>query len=128
MRVKHKVVLQVSEDTAEKNKLFSTDETLAIVTVDGYARAVSGMMQVAATLTESVPLGDVVAPKGLYLKADAACTIKINGSVTGIAMVPGNSTSGATAKLFIEATITAVTVTAGAAALNLTYCLWGDSA
>ena len=128
MRVRHKVILQVSEDANLKNLLFETDETLAEVTINGYARACSGMMNVAAAGTESVPIGDVDAPKGLYLKADAACTIKINGSADGIALVPGNTTVGSTAKLFIEATITAVSVTAGVAALNLTFACWGDSA
>lgn len=127
MRVKHKVILQVAEDAALKNKLFDTDETLAEVIINTYARSCSGIMHVAALGTEAVPLGDVDAPKGLYLKADAACVININGSTDDIALVPGNTTAGATAKLFIEATITSVSVTA-VAALNLTYCLWGDSA
>ena len=128
MRVKHKVMLTVGDDAELKDKLFATDETLAEVVADGFTRVNSGRMHVDATETETVPRGDVTAIKGVFLKANQDCTVKLNGGVEPIALTRSSTLTAATAKLFMEAALTGVAVTAGATAVDLVFCIWGDPA
>jgi len=126
MRVKHKVIVQVARDADMKNTLFSTDETLAEVIADGFDRSVTGLLHVAATVTESVPLGDVDVPKGLYLEVDQDCQVAINGSADLIQLRKSSTASSVPAKLFLEADISSLAITAGATAVNGAFCVWGD--
>ena len=127
MRIKHKLVVNVGDDAALKDKLFSTDEDLAEVVIDNYQRQVSGKMYIQAAAVENVPLGDVDAAKGVFLKVDQDVTIKLNGGATVLQLRKASELADATAKMFLEADITAVEVTAPAGAdVNAVYCVWGD--
>lgn len=126
MRIKHKVTVRIAEDTLMKNLLFGPDDVLSEITVDDYVRQVSGLIAITAAGSEDLPLGDVTAVKGLYLRTDSDCVLKLNGGIETIQMrVP---TNGTYAKLFIEADITGVNITADAGGdLSGMFCAWGDT-
>ena len=136
LRVKHKLVVQISGDTAQKKKRFFLEEgTEQETDVASFDRSASGDLSIADTVTESLPFGDVTAARGLYLEVDKPCNVKINGSATSIPVIlapapSGGGTAAPTAKLFLEATLTAVTIenTDGSGAvLTGSFVLWGDT-
>jgi hypothetical protein len=123
MRLRHKVIVKTSRDAAQKNKQFWPDEDLAEIVTDNYARQVNGDLNIAASATENLPFGDVTLPKGLYLEVDQDVTVNLNGSADGIQLRRGD---GKTAKLFIEADLSQVTITAPTATVSGVFCIWGD--
>ncbi len=126
MRVKHTLLLTVAEDAELKSLLFERDSNLDQVILDGFDRVASGLLQINGGITESLSFGDVAAVKGLYLRVDQDLTVvKINGSADPITLT--KQTADSFAKLFMEATLSAVTITAPAG-LDVTgiYCVWGD--
>ena len=128
MRIKHKVNVRIWDDTTEYNALFAPDDTRAEVIISGYVRQTSGKFSIAATANENLALGDITAVKGLYLVVDQDCQVKINGDDQVIQLRKGATTTGTTAKFFIEADITAVNITAPAgSAVTGMYCVWGDT-
>ena len=126
MRIKHSVLLKIADDADMKDLLFSNDETLLQAIIDGYQRQASGKFFVTGGQTESIPLGDVSAVRGAYLKVNADCNLKINGGAN-IQLRKGSSTTGTYAKFFIEAEITSLQIVA-AALVDVTgvFCVWGD--
>lgn len=128
IRVKYKVLLQNSEDKVGKNKLFyREDDVSQEVAIDGLDKQHSGNISVAVAATDTLSLGDLSDIRGLFLEVDADCTVRLNGSSDDILMKLPEGVTGGKAKLFIEATITAVAVeNTGAAQLNGVYCIWGD--
>lgn len=126
MRVKHQLVLTIANDTELKDKFFDTDPTLAQVIVDNYQRSHSGIMKVDAAAAENLPLGDVDAVKGFYIKADQDGTFKLNGGTEVFQLRRADATSGS-AKVFMECDITQVELTAPAGAdMNVIFACWGD--
>lgn len=125
MRIKHTVLLRLARDTEMRRLLFSDDSQLAEVVIDDYQRHAQGHIAIANAATESLSFGDVTEVKGVYLELDQDATVRLNGSLDGIVLAkpPG----GTVAKLFLEATITAVEIenTSGAALTGL-YVVWGD--
>lgn len=126
MRVKHKVVLNIGDDTEFKDKLFSLDDTLAEVTSDAFQKCVSGRAAIQASATEALSLGDLAVVRGLYIKADVELQVAMNGSADKLQMRRAQATSDHPATLFFEGDVTSVSVTAGVTAANLVYCAWGD--
>lgn len=125
IRVTHKVRPQIYADTNKKNVLFAPDDTLSEVVIDSFTKHSSNNISVAASASENLPLGDITAIKGMYLQVDADCTVKLNGGTETI-QLRAQGTTSPSAKLFIEADINQVNVTAGSAILNGTICLWGS--
>jgi hypothetical protein len=128
IRVKHKINVRVAEDTAMNNLLFAPKDDLAEVTIDAFDQMVNGTFFVDAGDTESLPLGDVVAAKGLYLRVDGDCKVDING-LGDINVVKASAATGTTAKLALEAEISSVAITAPAlVAVRGVWAIWGYSA
>ena len=126
MRIKHKVRVQIAEDTAMKNLLFSADDSLSEVTIDAYVRCASGVIKVDMNTNEDLPLGDVGAVKGLYLRVDQEATVKLNGGTEILQLRKPSTSTSVYARLFFEGDITQVNITAPALAdLNGVYCVWG---
>jgi hypothetical protein len=126
MRIKHKILLRAYEDTALKDALFAPDDTLSEVIVDGYLRQTSGKFNVEVSTTYALPTGDIAAIRGVYLEVEAGCTISING---GAAITLSPNAEGAKAKVFMEAVITSLSVTAGAEdVVPGKFCFYGDVA
>ena len=129
MRIKHKVNVRVASDTAMENLLFGPDDTLSEVTIDAYAKVASGLIKIAQNTNEDVPLGDVTAVKGIYLKVDQDVVVKLKGGAETIQLRKASSGASVYARLFLEADINQVNVAAPADAdVTGVYCVWGDSA
>lgn len=127
MRIKHKVNVQISEDTEGKNKLFCPDDDLSEVVLDGYETQWAGPFKVAGGTTEALSLGDVSAPKGCFLRVDNDCQVSLNGGAA-IQLRKGSTLAGSTARLFLEADISSVQITApGGTDVRGVFCVWGDA-
>jgi hypothetical protein len=133
IRVKHVVNVFISDDTAGLLPLFGTTETSREeVIVDAFDRCVSGNLSIAASGTESLPLGDIDDPRGFYIDADRGFNMILNGGAEVIqvrpAVDPTTSGAGTRAKFFIEADLSAVSITNADASSVLVakYAVWGD--
>lgn len=126
MRVKHKVVVQIAEDTGMKNGLFNQDEQLNAVTIDGYEKQFSGIIKTLATETDTLSFGDVEAVKAVFMKLDRECIVTINGEAIQMRIAPGQPAPAFT-RLFLEADIETLTVTAPVGGdVNGVYVVYGD--
>lgn len=125
MRIKHTVLLRLARDNDMRRLLFSDDSQLAEVVIDAYQRHAQGHIAIAAAATESLSFGDVDEIKGLYLELNQDAKVRLNGSLDSI--VVAKPPGGSVAKLFVEATITAVEIEndTGSALTGL-YVVWGD--
>ena len=127
IRVKHTVAPQISRDTDARQKMFYYDTAASAVVIDTFNKSASGDLSVAVSSTDTLPLGDIVSVKGLYLEVDADCLVRLNGSLDDIQLRAQSGTI-AKAKLFIEADITQVEVENVDPTNVLTgvFCVWGD--
>jgi hypothetical protein len=125
VRIRHKVYPKISDDSAGKNLQFAPDDALAEVIIDVYTKQANSYFSVVAGATEVMSLGDVAAVKGVYLEVNGDCEVFVNASATAIPMKL--VTGGTVAKLFLEATITSISVKAPAlVAVTGKICVWGD--
>lgn len=127
IRVRHRVYVQTSRDTAGKSKLFYPDPELEESVTDGLDNQAGGSLTMAADEVVNLAFGDVVACKGLYLEVSGTTQVVLNGGdpleLTPVAGI-GTTTR---AKLFIEAPLTEVQLTNLAdETVTGVYCLWGD--
>lgn len=125
IRILLKLNTRIYSDTAKKNALFAPDDALSEEVIDSFDQHSSSDFVIAATASEDLPLGDMDTIKGMYLAVDADCVVKLNGGTEQIQMRKPSTSS--LAKLCIEADITQVNITAGAATLNGTICVWGTT-
>ena len=129
MRIKHKIIVKVADDADMKDLLFSLDDQLAEVVIDAWTKSFSGKVTVALNTNEDLSLGDIGLVKGLYLKANKDCIVKLNGAVTGISLKRAGTLTTCFAKLFLEAAVTSINVTAPASEdTEVLYCIWGVDA
>ena len=127
IRVKHKVNVRVAEDTDMANLLFAPSDDLAEVVIDSYERAVGGTFAIDADDTQTLPLGDVTLPRGLYLRVDADCKVNVN-AMGDLQLRRASTLVGTTAKFFMEGEITSVVITSPTtAAVRGAWCVWGDA-
>jgi lipid-binding SYLF domain-containing protein len=129
MRMKHKVNVVVTEDVNGKNKLFAPDDALAEVTLDGFTEVSMGTVGLDANAAFNVPLGGISNVRGLYLKSSGDFALVLNGGAPvnitrGVATA--NGSKAASAKVFLEAALTSISLTNGALASSLSYLVWGD--
>lgn len=126
MRVVHRVYAQLSRDTAQKQQLWFQDPTLSEVVADNFQRCTTGLAEVAVSSQENLSLGDVGDVRGVYLEVNAACRIRLNGSLDPLSMVP--AAEGGLCKFFLEAAITQVSVEniSTTVVLQAAYVVWGD--
>jgi hypothetical protein len=123
MKATMAVEVVISTDTDQKNILWKEDDdTLNKVIRTDFTVQSSGVATVAAGVTFTVPFGDIATGYLLKISADASVTVKLNGSSDGITVVGDSSYRGL---LALHGSFTAVTVTAGAAAANVRYCVAG---
>lgn len=128
MRVKTKVNVRIGVDADMKNLMFAPDDTLAEAIIDSYARCTAGIVAIPLNTSEDLPLGDVTAVKGVYLRVDQDVEVKLNGGSEVIQLRKASGTAPIYARLFLEADITQLNITAPADAdVNGIYCVWGDT-
>lgn len=125
MRLKHTVLVQITQDTDGKRTLYSDESTAAKIDTERFDGQANSLLAIDSETTEVLSLGDVTDVRGLYLEVDQDAIVYLNDSADGIQlkMPPG----GTKAKLFLEAEITKVEVenTSATAALSGVYVLWG---
>lgn len=132
IRVKHRVYVHTFGDTDEKLQKFTPDPELMEVLTDEVEKQSHSDLSIAPTSTDTLPFGDIAAVKGMYLEMQAACKVRINGSLDDIDLTPVKGVAGANtttpAKLFLEAPLTAVTVenTHATDPLIGQVVFWGD--
>ena len=80
MRIKLTPALRISRDADQKYLQFAPDETMIQRVIDTYLRQFNGVASVAISGTESLPLGDISAVRGLWLEASEDCVVKLNGA------------------------------------------------
>lgn len=123
MRLRHTVLVQASEDTDGKDLLIKTDTGLAETVVDDLEKAFAGIIKTLASATDTLSFGDIAVVLGLFIKVNGDCTVTINGHAHAVKL----RANAKWAKLFLEETITSLTVTAPAEAdVRGTYAVWGD--
>jgi len=127
IRVKTKSLVRIFEDTAEKNGLFTPDDTLAEEIVDTFERCASGRFNIAAAGTEALSFGDVDDVRGVFIRANGAFNFTMNGGVEVFAATLLSSATTSKARVLMQATLTALSITnPGAAALTGVWAVWGD--
>lgn len=129
LRLKHRVFVQIAQDTAMKVKRFHPDPDLAEVVYDVFERQMNSDLSIVASGSQSLTFGDVTLVKGLYLELNGPAEVKLNGSADAMVMTPLLTGENAKpVKYFVEADITSVVVenTDSENALTGVYCVWGD--
>ena len=130
IRVQHIVALQISRDTAGKQKLFYPETSEETLVIDGFDGEAHNTISIAASGTEAINLGDVSTVRGLYVEVDRDCNLRLNGSSDNIPLkvAPGVTAGGDRAKVFLEASITEAEIENLDATNPLTgvTVVWGD--
>jgi len=126
IRVKHNVLVQISADTDAKRKHYYP-ETKEVV-IDAFDKTTNRNFTVASAASEALDLSDITDVRGLYLEVDGDVDVIINGSATPISLKRSSTGTGVVAKLFLEASISSITIdnTAGSSAVNGEMAIWGD--
>lgn len=129
MRIEHINNVFISDDTDGESPLFGRqDPANNKEIIDSFLRCVSGKINIAASGTESVPLGDVDTVRGVQVVLDGDFDVIFNGGAETINFKLADTQTGRVARMFMEAEITAASITnpSGSAALTGTYVIWGD--
>ena len=128
IRVKHTVAVQTARDTDFKKGMWTPDPPLEEVIIDTFEKQANGNFSLLEATTEFIPFGDVDAVRGMFLEADAACKVYLNGSLDAIELTPNPGETPQPVKFFLEANISEVKVenTSADAVLNGVYVFWGD--
>lgn len=126
MRVQHKIILQIGQDTGFLRKLFYVEDNGGTTVIDEYLRQANSQFNIAATQTEAMSLGDVDSIKGIYIESDTEVKVYLNGSTDAIQLRKGPASSYA--KLFIECDITQLSIENPDPTNPATgaYVVWGD--
>ena len=126
IRVRHTVAVRTARDTDFKKPMWNPEPSLEEVVMDTFEKQANGNFSIPAASTETLPFGDVDAVKGMYVETNAACKVRVNGSLDSIEMTP--HAAGQPAKFFLEANISEVQVENISAdtALDGVYVFWGD--
>jgi len=129
MRIDKTVNLFITDDTAQECVLFGQKDTRKnLQRIDGMQRVTSGKLNIAASGTESIPLGDVDAVYGVSFASDRSFNVIFNGGVESVSFVLADADPDRTCGFTMEATLSAVSITNADAtnALSGTYVVWGD--
>lgn len=134
IRIRSNIQLSAFEDVSEQKPLFGSKTRSDELIIPNMDRLVSGRLSIAVSGTESLPLGDVAVPRGVYLLMDGAANLVLNGGTETFNLLPASSgTTSAVgvptqARFFFEGSLTAVSITNPSATVVLTgtYVVYGD--
>jgi hypothetical protein len=130
MRLKHHVNVFITDDADGADVLFgNSDPATALQQIDAFKRYASGKLNIAASATENLPLGDVDAVKGVYVQLDGDFDVVFNGGSDTINFKKADTLTGRVAKMFMEADFSAIAITNpdGATEINGRFVVWGDT-
>jgi hypothetical protein len=123
MKATMNIEVVISTDADQKQLLWKEDDdTLNTIVRTDVTVQNSGVATVAAAGTLAVPFGDVTTGYILKISSDESITVKLNGGSETITVVGNSSYRGL---LALHGSFTAVSVTAGATAANVRYCIAG---
>ena len=127
IRVVHKLLIQISGDTGQKQKRFFTEDDASIITdVATFDRQAGSDINIPDAATEVLNFGDVTAVRGLYLEVDQPCSLRLNGGNETLPIIL--APTAAKAKVFLEMTLTGASLqNASGNTLNGSYVVWGDA-
>ncbi len=129
MRLRHKVNVFIADDADLEFPLFGDDDAAKqLEQIDIFEKFSSGKFEIAASGTEAIPFGDVTVVRGILIKADAAFDVIFNGGGDTFNFTLADTQSGRKSRCFMEATLSAASVTnpSTTVALTGTYLVWGD--
>lgn len=132
MRIKTKINVRAWEDAEMKNVLFAPDDKLAEVTIDNMGVVTSGVLKVENDSNMSLPFGDLVSLRGVFLKSDQNILITLNSGDQESLESPSEGTDDdpTYCHYFFEGTITAFNIEKAdsdpATDANVRYIVWGD--
>lgn len=120
-----KANVRVFEDSSKKSPRFAPDDTLAATQATVFQREQSGDIEVATGNELVLSLGSVSSVRGVLVRVDQACTLRVNGSADGVLLTP--SATGEPARYLAEAVLTEVKIVADQGQdVSGSYCVWGD--
>lgn len=128
LRIDHKILVQISTDTAQKNKrFFHEDDTSHATSITTLDLEVSGELSIADAATKQLDFGALTDARGFYMEVTAPCNVRLNSGVQDIpvAFAPGKTV----AKVFWEGAVTSIRIenTVGdASVLTGSYTIWGE--
>ena len=128
-----KANVRIFEDAAKKNCLFALDDKLSEVAITNMDRMISGVRSIAANTTESVGVGDITVPRGIFIRSDLDVDLNIDFG-SGVQVIPlrkaAASVAGAPtyARILLETTFATLTITNPdlTLAANVLFAFWGD--
>ena len=112
VRIKHKVTVRAWEEAEQRNALFAPDDSRSEITIDNMLHFYSGLITVENGTNIALPLPDIAAVAGVFLKADQDITVAINGGAAIQLRRPSVGTSDAITycHFFFEGDITSITI------------------
>lgn len=129
MRVKHKMWVNTARDSSMKDLVYGPSEDSRLVQTDGYEEWGGGSFVVPAAGAVDLDLSEVATIRGLYLQAAGEVEVTIDGADTAISLYRPQDVTNAVAKMFLEATVSSVTITnLGSEAVTGHFHIYGDSA
>lgn len=124
MRLVHSLAINLSQDEAQVQSQFKRDATVSRITIDTYTAHASGSFSIPDGDTESLSIGDVASPNGVYIEVANDCDVYLSGSLDPIEL--RKATGKTYAKLFLECNLTSVSIEASqGVAVTGTYLVWG---
>lgn len=128
MRLTLQGLVQASEDSSGKKRLFFPDADQEKIIHDGFVKCFSGLFTVVAGGQENLSLGDIADVRGFFIRAAGDFDMKADGGTTR-KIRKGSSTATST-RVLAEEQVASLTILApdGNTAVSGTYCVWGDPA
>ena len=128
MRIKDKIWVNIAKDADMEFGQFTPSETKVSRQIDAYTQQFNGDFSIDQTTNEDLDLGDITAVKGLWLEVSADCLLTLNGAATPIQLRRAGTGTTDVARVYIQADITQINITAPAdAGITGTYAIWGDA-
>lgn len=126
IRVDKTANLYVTRDTAQTRVIFGQASAATNRQVlDTFDHAVAGTLNIAASQTESLPLGDVDDVRGVYVRLSGSFNVVFNGGSDTLSFVQVG-TDEVSMLLDVSATSVSISNPSGTTGLTGEFCVWGD--
>ena len=134
VRIIHEIDVRASFDASGNRCIFSnSNDTGTKQVIDAFERAASGNLSITGGGVETLSLGDVGIPRGVYIRFYGDADIVLNGGadtleVRRAADAGGSVAQGAAATFFFEGVLSSMQITNpdANAVLTAEYVVWGD--
>lgn len=127
MRVRHQVILSVSDDAAGEEGEFLRSGNLPAISSDAFDANACGRFFAQADQTPvALSMGDVEQGAGFYVEGTGSFIVTVNQVAT---LTVQSIQTGAKGKVFIEGQVTSLTVQSAHAGVSVSgaYTVWGNT-